>query len=78
MEAEDHSECAPLRGIVCLRVLHDDCRPKVLEGVRRVEDNLAALPVEEDLHSDHRKKEVEEDKVEVVPKTTIVEDLPGA
>lgn len=54
-----------------LRVLHDDYKPKVLEEVRRVEDNSAAHPAEEVLHSVHHKK-VEEDL-----KTKNVEDLPN-
>ena len=44
----DHPECAPLRGIAGLLVLHDDYKQKVLEEVQRVEeDNLVAHLVEE-------------------------------
>ena len=74
----DHPECAPLRGIAGLLVLHDDYMQKVLEEVQRVEeDNLVAHLVEEDLHSDLHKREVA-GKAEAVPKTKIVEGLRDA
>ena len=57
VEEEVRSECAKHLGSEVLRVLHDDCKPKLSEEDPKVEHNSEEDHSEAHLHKDRRKKE---------------------